>query len=54
MPADNRPVRVRIRFGESVSEACSEENSVSVTKGFSTNDHVMRDLVLKVPRDGQI
>lgn len=48
------PSTVRIRFGESVSEACSEENSVSVTKGFSTNDHAMRDLVLKVPRDGQI
>ena len=48
------PSTMRIRFGESVSEACSEENSVSVTKGFSTNDHAMRDLVLKVPRDGQI
>lgn len=48
------PSLVRIRFGESVSEACSEENSVTVTKGFSTNDHAMRDMILKVPRDGQI
>lgn len=48
------PSTVRIRFGESVSEACSEENSAVVTKGFSTNDHAMRDMTQKVPRDGQI
>lgn len=45
---------VRIRFGESVSEACSEHDGGRRRKGYSTNDHAMRDITMKVPSDGQI
>ncbi len=38
----NRPVRVRLRFGESVSEAMGQPN----------NDHVMHDLVVSLPPMG--
>ncbi|MXV16790.1 alpha-L-rhamnosidase [Pedobacter sp. HMF7056] len=41
----NQPVRVRIRLGESVSEAMSEIDTV---KG-ATNDHAMRDFETKLP-----
>ncbi|MDH6358564.1 alpha-L-rhamnosidase C-terminal domain-containing protein [Parabacteroides sp. PF5-9] len=44
MPASQLPVSVRIRFGESVSEAMSEIG----VKG-ATNDHAMRDFTLKLP-----
>lgn len=46
--------QVRIRFGESVSEACSPHNGGKRRWGYSTNDHAMRDMVLSVPSDGQI
>lgn len=46
--------QVRIRLGESVSEAMSEHNHGKRRKGFSTNDHAMRDYVLTLPSDGQI
>ncbi|RRJ94952.1 alpha-L-rhamnosidase [Opitutaceae bacterium TAV4] len=42
---DKNPVRVRLRFGESVSEAMSE---VGGPKG-ATNDSAMRDFVMEVP-----
>lgn len=45
MPADHRPVRVRVRFGESVSEAMSEIDGVN----GASNDHAMRDFVLALP-----
>lgn len=45
---------LRIRFGESVSEACSDHNHGKRRKGYSTNDHAMRDMLLRVPSDGQI
>ena len=45
---------LRIRFGESVSEACSEHNHGIRRKGYSTNDHAMRDMLLRVPSDGQV
>lgn len=45
---------VRVRFGESVSEACSEHDGGRRRKGYSTNDHAMRDITMKVPSDGQI
>ncbi|MDO4949045.1 MAG: alpha-L-rhamnosidase C-terminal domain-containing protein [Bacteroidales bacterium] len=48
------PSWVRIRFGESVGEACSESFSQEWRMGYSTNDHAMRDLTLQIPRDGQI
>ena len=41
--------RMRVRLGESVSEACSE-----IEGGTATNDHATRDIVLTVPRYGQI
>lgn len=44
-PADQRPIRVRIRLGESVSEAMSDIDTVQ----GATNDHAMRDFVVQVP-----
>lgn len=41
--------RMRVRLGESVSETCSE-----IAGGTATNDHATRDIVLTVPRYGQI
>lgn len=40
-----RPVRVRIRFGESASEAMSEIDGVN----GACNDHAMRDMELSLP-----
>ena len=48
------PSLVRIRFGESVGETCSEPVDTAWLMGHSTNDHAMRDYVMKVPRDGSI
>ncbi len=56
---------VRLRFGESVSETCSELNSVSLEETGShatmdlknntaTNDHAVRDMELTVPYYGGI
>ncbi|MFY1611725.1 alpha-L-rhamnosidase [Macellibacteroides fermentans] len=44
MPGSQKPVNIRIRFGESVSEAMS-------TTGIrgATNDHAMRDFTLSLP-----
>ncbi len=44
MFSPQKPVRVRIRFGESASEAMSEVG----VKG-ATNDHAMRDFVISLP-----
>ncbi|MCE7059694.1 alpha-L-rhamnosidase C-terminal domain-containing protein [Dyadobacter sp. CY343] len=44
-PANQKPIRVRIRFGESVSEAMSDIDTI---RG-ATNDHAMRDFVVEVP-----
>lgn len=44
-PADQRPIRIRVRFGESVSETMSEIDTVS----GATNDHAMRDIITQVP-----
>ena len=41
--------KMRIRLGESVSETCSE-----ISGGTATNDHATRDMILTVPRYGQI
>lgn len=46
--------QIRIRLGESVSEAMSEHNGGKRRKGFSTNDHAIRDFELTIPSDGQI
>lgn len=46
---------MRIRFGESVGETCSEtvENS-SGEHGYSTNDHTQRDILTSVSRYGTV
>lgn len=46
--SDGRPVRLRIRYGESVSEAMSEVWG----EGGATNDHAIRDFTLEVPALG--
>ena len=48
------PSLVRIRFGESVEETCSEPVDTAWLMGHSTNDHAMRDYVTRIPRDGSI
>lgn len=57
---------VRLRFGESVSEACSELNTdksiaetgskadVDLKANTATNDHAIRDMVVTIPFYGQI
>ena len=44
-PADHRPIKLRVRFGESVSETMSEIDTIS----GATNDHAMRDFEVEVP-----
>lgn len=45
--------RLRIRFGESVGETCSETvNNSNGQHGYSTNDHTQRDLITTVSRYG--
>lgn len=58
--------QVRLRFGESVSETCSELNTgqsvaetgskeqVNLKANTATNDHAIRDMVLTVPFYGQM
>lgn len=50
MMKSHDPVRVRIRFGESVSEAMS---NVDTIKG-ATNDHSMRDFIVELPWLGNL
>ena len=45
MPASQKPVNVRIRFGESVSEAMSEPGGPT----NAGNDHAMRDFGMQLP-----
>ena len=45
MPASHNPVTVRVRFGESVSEAMCEIDG----KNGASNDHAMRDFTLQLP-----
>ncbi len=46
--------KVRIRFGESVSECFSEPDGGKNRTGFGTNDHATRDDDYFIPRYGQI
>ncbi len=50
MSPDKQPVRFRVRFGESVSEAMSETGGEST----ATNDHAMRDFEIAAPWLGGI
>lgn len=45
MPASHKPVSVRIRFGESASEAMCEIDGAN----GAGNDHAMRDFVIQLP-----
>ena len=44
------PVKVRVRYGESASEAMSDVGG----KGGATNDHAMRDQVISLPMMGAV
>lgn len=50
MPADHTPVRIRVRYGESASEAMCEIDG----KNGATNDHAIRDFEVMVPWLGKI
>lgn len=52
---EQKPVRVRVRLGESATEAMSDviDNSVP-GMGSATNDHAMRDFTLEIPWLGTI
>lgn len=45
MPASHDPISVRVRFGESVSEAMCDIDGVN----GASNDHAMRDFVIQLP-----
>ena len=45
MPESHEPIAVRIRFGESASEAMCEIDGAN----GATNDHAMRDFVIRLP-----
>lgn len=45
MPSSHDPVSVRVRFGESVSEAMCEIDGAN----GASNDHAMRDFVVSLP-----
>lgn len=45
MPASHEPIAIRVRFGESVSEAMCEIDGVN----GATNDHAMRDFTIRLP-----
>jgi alpha-L-rhamnosidase len=49
MHPENRPIRVKITLGESVSEAMSE-----VDRSTATNDHAIREFEISVPWLGSI
>lgn len=46
----NKPVKLRVRFGESASEAMSDIEP----KQNATNDHAMRDMIVQVPWLGKL
>ncbi len=50
MYSGNAPVKVRIRFGESVGEAMSELGG----EQNATNDHAVRDMVVSLPWLGKL
>ncbi|MCD8172165.1 MAG: alpha-L-rhamnosidase [Alistipes sp.] len=50
--SNRAPSLVRIRFGESVGEVCSQTYNLDWRMGFSTDDHAKRDIVVEIPRSG--
>ncbi len=53
MRGSTRPLRLRVRLGESVSEAMSHV-SPDINPGNATNEHAMRDFEIQVPWLGSI
>jgi alpha-L-rhamnosidase len=51
MSKGGKPVRIRVRFGESAAEAMSD---VADTAKNATNDHAMRDMIVSVPWLGKL
>ena len=45
MPSSHEPVTIRVRFGESVSEAMCDIDG----ENGATNDHAMRDFTVRLP-----
>ena len=45
MPKSHEPIAIRVRFGESVSEAMCDIDG----KNGATNDHAMRDFIVRLP-----
>ncbi|MGV8963499.1 MAG: alpha-L-rhamnosidase C-terminal domain-containing protein [Candidatus Saccharimonadaceae bacterium] len=52
--ADKNSIKLRIRFGESVSEAMSECGSIEAGMSSATNDHSLRDFELDLPWLGTV
>lgn len=52
--SDKKPIKIRVRFGESVSEAMSETGSVVSGMSSATNDHSLRDFTMELPWLGTI
>lgn len=52
--ADKSPIKIRIRFGESVSEAMSECGFNEPGMNSATNDHSLRDFELDLPWLGTV
>ncbi|MET1057668.1 MAG: alpha-L-rhamnosidase C-terminal domain-containing protein [Pedobacter sp.] len=46
-----KPIRIRVRFGESAAEAMSD---IADTAKNATNDHAMRDMIISVPWLGKL
>lgn len=53
MRGTTRPLRLRVRLGESVSEAMSDVHP-TVNKKNATNEHAMRDFIVEVPWLGSV
>lgn len=51
---EKKPVKIRIRFGESVSEAMSDCGENFPGMGSATNDHSLRDFTLDIPWLGTV
>ena len=50
MSPKGKPIKIRVRLGESVSEAMSDVSG----PGGATNDHAMRDMTLQIPWLGKL
>lgn len=51
---DTKPLKIRLRFGESVSEAMSSVGKEGVGLLSATNDHAMRDMIVELPWLGNL